>query len=106
MRENRPGFLNRQNHGTLLLDEINSMNISLQAKKALRVLQDGIRRIGGSEIKVDVRVLSSASIFLPIRPLPRLSCARTYFYRLGVININIPPLRERKEDIALLATYQ
>ena len=74
--ESRPGLLEQANHGTLLLDELNSMDISLQAK-LLRFLQDGrIRRIGGTEEKqVDVRVLS---------------------------NLNMPPLRERREDIPLL----
>lgn len=103
--ENRPGFFEQANHGTLLLDEINSMNISLQAK-LLRVLQDGIiRRIGGStEIKVDVRVLSCINI-PPHQAIAENKLRQDLFYRLGVININIPPLRERKEDIALLATH-
>lgn len=103
--ENRPGFFEQANHGTLLLDEINSMNISLQAK-LLRVLQDGIiRRIGGSaEIKVDVRVLSCINI-PPHQAIAEHKLRQDLFYRLGVININIPPLRDRKEDIALLATH-
>lgn len=103
--ENRPGFFEQANHGTLLLDEINSMNISLQAK-LLRVLQDGIiRRIGGStETKVDVRVLSCINI-PPHQAIAENKLRQDLFYRLGVININIPPLRERKEDIALLATH-
>lgn len=103
--ENRPGFFEQANHGTLLLDEINSMNISLQAK-LLRVLQDGmIRRIGGSsEIKVDVRVLSCINI-APHQAIMENKLRQDLFYRLGVININIPPLRERKEDIALLSNH-
>lgn len=103
--ENRPGFFEQANHGTLLLDEINSMNISLQAK-LLRVLQDGmIRRIGGSsEIKVDVRVLSCINI-PPHQAIAENKLRQDLFYRLGVININIPPLRERTEDIALLSNH-
>lgn len=103
--ENRPGLFEQANYGTLLLDEINSMNISLQAK-LLRVLQDGIvRRIGGSsEIKVDVRVLSCLNI-PPHQAISENKLRQDLFYRLGVVNINIPPLKERKEDISLLAKH-
>lgn len=103
--ERRPGLFEQANGGTLLLDEINSMDINLQSK-LLRVLQDGIiRRVGGaSEIQVDVRVLSNINL-PPYQAIEENKLRRDLFYRLGVVNINIPPLRERREDIALLAKY-
>ena len=101
--ERREGLFEQANHGTLLLDEINSMNISLQSK-LLRVLQDGmVRHVGGvSEIRVDVRVLSNTNV-PPYQAMEENKLRRDLFYRLGVVNLNIPPLRERMEDIPLLA---
>ena len=101
--ENRAGLFEQANGGTLLLDEINSMNISLQAK-LLRVLQDGmVRRVGGmTETHIDVRVLSNINI-PPNQAIEEHKLRLDLFYRLGVVNIHIPPLRERKEDISLLA---
>lgn len=103
--ERRPGLFEQASSGTLLLDEINSMPINLQSK-LLRVLQDGmIRRVGGmSEIHVDVRVLSNTNI-PPYQAIAENKLRRDLFYRLGVVNINVPPLRERREDIALLAKH-
>ncbi|QOX61888.1 Fis family transcriptional regulator [Anoxybacterium hadale] len=100
--ESRAGLFEQANGGTLLLDEINSMNILLQAK-LLRVLQDGmIRRVGGvKEVHVDVRVLSNTNC-PPYQAIEENKLRRDLFYRLGVININIPPLRDHKEDIPLL----
>ena len=100
--ERRQGYFEQANNGTLLLDELNSMNINLQAK-LLRVLQDGmVRRVGGSsEIHVDVRVLSNVNV-LPQQAIDENKLRRDLFYRLGVVNITIPSLRERKEDIPLL----
>ena len=101
--ERRPGLFEQASSGTLLLDEINSMNLGLQSK-LLRVLQDGrIRRVGGAtEIKVDVRVLSNINI-PPQRALSENILRPDLFYRLSVVTINIPPLRARKEDIPVLA---
>ena len=101
--ERRAGLFEQADNGTLLLDEINSMQISLQSK-LLRVLQDGmIRRVGStSEIHVNVRVLSNINL-PPYQAIEEGKLRRDLFYRLGVVNINIPPLRERKEDISLLA---
>lgn len=100
--ERRPGLFEQADGGTLLLDEINSMNLGLQAK-LLRVLQEGtVRRVGGAtEIPVDVRVLSNTNI-PPYQAMEENKLRRDLFYRLGVVNITIPPLRERKEDIPLL----
>ena len=101
--ERRPGLLEQADGGTLLLDELNSMDISLQAK-LLRVLQDGVvRRVGGmSEKSVDVRFLSNLNI-PPYQAIAEGKLRQDLFYRLGVVNFTIPPLRQRKEDIPLLA---
>ena len=103
--ERRAGLFEQANHGTLLLDEINSMNINLQAK-LLRVLQDGvIRRVGGmTEMPVDVRVLSNINI-PPYQAIAENKLRQDLYYRLGVVNIHVPPLRERKEEIALLVKH-
>ncbi len=103
--ERRSGLFEQANGGTLLLDEINSMNMGLQSK-LLRVLQDGIvRRVGGSaELRVDVRILSNTNI-PPMQAIAEKRLRRDVFYRLGVVNITIPPLRERREDISLLAKH-
>ncbi|MDR2301038.1 MAG: sigma 54-interacting transcriptional regulator [Deltaproteobacteria bacterium] len=100
--ERREGLFEQATGGTLLLDEINSMNIGLQSK-LLRVLQDGVvRRVGGNtEIRVDVRVLSNINM-PPDQAISENRLRRDLFYRLGVVNINLPPLRVRKDDIPLL----
>lgn len=99
----REGLLEQANAGTLLLDEINSMDITLQSK-LLRVLQDGmIRRVGGlADIHVDVRIISNTNI-PPMQAIEQKQLRKDLYFRLGVVNITIPPLRERKEDIPLLA---
>lgn len=103
--ESRPGLLEQADGGTLLLDEINSMNLGIQSK-LLRVLQDGVvRRVGGTnETHVNVRVLSNTNI-PPYQAVEEKKIRQDLFYRLGVVNISIPPLRERKEDIAILAKH-
>jgi two-component system response regulator AtoC len=91
--------------GTLFLDEIGDMPYLLQAK-LLRVLQEGvIERIGSNKpITVDVRVLSSTHRDLPARIRDGVFREDLY-YRLNVFNVQLPPLRERQEDIARLAAY-
>ena len=99
----RAGLFEQANGGTLLLDEINSMPYDIQAK-LLRVLQEGyIRRVGGSkDIPVDVRIIATSNEG-PSDLLKSNRFRSDLFYRLNVISIEIPPLRERKEDILLLA---
>jgi len=103
--QKKAGMFEAADGGTILLDEIGDMDVRLQAK-LLQVLQDReFQRIGGKDtIKVDVRVMSATH-----RDLERAIEERTFredlYYRLNVINIQLPPLRERKEDIVPLAEY-
>lgn len=99
----RKGLFEQANGGTLLLDEINSMPYELQAK-LLRALQEGyIRRIGGtSEIPVDVRIIATTNE-KPQELIRRGVLRRDLFYRLNIIPINLPPLRERQSDILTLS---
>lgn len=96
------GLFEQANGGTLLLDEINSLNLNLQAK-LLRVLQEKtIRPIGDTKDKpIDVRVIANINED-PIEAIANNHLRKDLFYRLGVVTIFIPPLRERKEDIPLL----
>lgn len=103
--EDRPGLFELANGGTLFLDEINSMPLELQSK-LLRVLQDGsIRRVGATNtIDVDVRIIAATNI-PPEEAIERRQIRRDLYYRLNVISFEIPPLRERKDDIPLLTKY-
>ena len=102
-RGGKPGLMELANHGTVFLDEIAEMSPYLQAK-LLRFLNDGsFRRVGGErEVKVNVRILSATH-----RDLEKMVSEGTFredlFYRLNVLNIAVPPLRERGQDILLLA---
>jgi len=91
--------------GTLFLDEIGSMALSLQSK-LLRVLETGvITKIGGRrEIFIDVRIISSANKDL-LGEIKNGNFREDLFYRINLVNIRIPPLRERKDDIPLLIEY-
>ncbi|HJU74692.1 MAG TPA: sigma-54 dependent transcriptional regulator [Gemmatimonadaceae bacterium] len=101
----RAGKFEQAHTGTLFLDEIGDMSLSAQAK-VLRVLQDGeVTRIGGTKnIKVDVRVLAATNKRLE----DEIAAGRfreDLFYRLNVVPLHVPPLRERRDDIPLLAQY-
>ncbi len=102
-RENRKGLFLQASGGTLLLDEIAEMPLSLQPK-LLRVLEDHkVRPIGGSkEIECDVRVLASSHQNLA-QAVTTGHFRSDLFYRLNVIELELPPLRERGNDIILLA---
>lgn len=93
------------NHGTIFLDEIGDMPFSMQAK-LLRALQNKeIERVGGSKtIPIDVRLISATNKDLPALIEQKLFREDLY-YRLNVINLKVPALRERKEDILPLAEY-
>ncbi|AYO29823.1 MAG: hypothetical protein PWR06_672 [Thermoanaerobacteraceae bacterium] len=101
----KAGIFELANGGTIFLDEIGDMSLSLQVK-LLRVLQDKeIRRLGGiDKIKLDVRVMAATN-----KPLEKMVAEKTFredlYYRLNVIQISLPPLRERKEDIPLYVRF-
>jgi len=97
--ERRSGCFELAEEGTLLLDEIGEMPINTQAK-LLRVLEDHkLRRLGSKiETPVDVRVLAATNK-LPETAVARGEIRNDLFYRLNVFNINLPPLREHKEDL-------
>ncbi|HKI70365.1 MAG TPA: sigma-54 dependent transcriptional regulator, partial [Verrucomicrobiae bacterium] len=101
----RIGKFEQCNQGTIFLDEIGDMTPATQTK-ILRVLQSGtFERVGGNTpLKVNVRVIAATN-----KPLEQAVAARQFredlFYRLNVVRIHIPPLRERREDIPLLVNY-
>ena len=103
--QDRPGKFEQADKGTLFLDEIGDMSASAQAK-VLRVLQDGeLTRIGGSKrIQVDVRVLAATNKQLE-EEIAAGRFREDLFYRLNVVPLHVPPLRERREDIPQLAQY-
>jgi two-component system response regulator HydG len=99
------GFFAQADGGTLFLDEISEMPLTMQVK-LLRALQEReFMRVGGEQlIKVDVRVIAATNQGL----VERVRTGRfreDLFYRLNVVSLSIPPLRDRREDIALLAQY-
>jgi len=103
--ENRKGVFELANGGTLFLDEINSMNMELQAKLLKAVEEQKYMKIGGETyIDVNVRVLSAMNVD-PREAIRNKTLRQDLFFRLGVIQFLIPPLRERKEDIRLLAEH-
>ncbi len=101
----RPGRFEQADGGTLLLDEIAEMSPQLQAK-LLRVLQDGMfQRVGGTKgIQVNVRVLCATHDDIP-RAIEEGKFRHDLYYRINTVQITLPPLRERREDIALLAWH-
>ena len=101
----RPGCFEMAHQGTLLLDEIAEMPFHLQAR-LLRVLQDGrVRRVGGhKEFAFDVRVIAATN-FDVRSAIEKGKLREDLYYRLNVFGLRTPPLRERKEDIELLALY-
>ncbi|WP_253203532.1 sigma-54 interaction domain-containing protein [Clostridium estertheticum] len=99
--ENKKGLFEEANHGTILLDEVNSLEPYLQSK-LLRVLQDGyIRPIGSTKsIYIDVRIIATLNEE-PQKLIESGKLRKDFYYRLSVLRIDIPPLRERKDDIIL-----
>lgn len=104
-RQQKKGILELADGGTLLLDEIGEMPMGLQAK-LLRVLEDhSFKRVGGvQDVKVDVRVIASSNRDLK-KMIETETFRRDLFYRLNVITISLPPLRERGADVRLLCRH-
>lgn len=103
--ETRAGFFHTADGGTIFLDEISNTSLSMQIK-LLRVLQDQeVYMIGSKKSqKVDVRVIAASNVDLSDL-VKRNKFREDLFYRLNVININLPPLRDRDEDILLLTHH-
>lgn len=103
--ERKTGLIEIANEGTVFLDEIGELPMFLQ-KKLLRFLQEKeIQRIGSTQrIKVDVRVISATNRDLE-KAVQEGSFREDLYWRLNVVRINLPPLRERKEDIPLLVNH-
>ncbi len=101
----KPGRCELAHQGTLFLDEIGDMSLDMQ-KKLLRAIQEGeIRRVGGQDVvRVDVRIISASN-----KDLSELIKTGRFredlFYRLNVVKITLPPLRDRKEDIPMLVEH-
>ena len=101
----RAGYFEQANGGTLFLDEIGELPLALQPK-LLRALQEGcIARVGGrGEVALDVRVLAASNRDLK-REAGEGRFREDLYYRLAVMTLNLPPLRERREDIAMLVEH-
>jgi two-component system response regulator AtoC len=103
--QHKPGKFEFANHGTMFLDEIGEMSPPLQAK-LLQVLQDGeFSRLGGKhDVRVDVRIIAATN-----RNLEHATAEGQFredlFFRLNVVSINMPPLRERREEIPILCDH-
>ncbi len=99
------GKFEQANDGTLFLDEIGDMSLTAQSK-VLRAIEEGeIQRIGGTRtLKVDVRIISATNKMLE-KEIEKGNFRQDLFYRLNVIPITVPPLRERKSDIPILAQH-
>ena len=101
----RQGRFELAHGGTIFLDEIGDMSLKAQAK-VLRVIETGeVERLGGNQIRtVDVRIIAATNKHLP-EEIEKGRFRRDLFYRLNVVPITVPPLRERVEDIPLLVKY-
>ena len=101
----KPGKFEFAHHGTIFLDEIAEMSPALQAK-LLQVLQDGeFSRLGGkADVRVDVRIITATNRDLE-RAVAQGQFREDLFFRLNVVSITLPPLRERKDEIPLLTVY-
>ena len=103
--QSRLGRIHVAQGGTLFLDEVGELPLGMQAK-LLRFLQDGeVQRLGSSDVfRVDVRVISATNLDL-LRSVQQKLFRQDLYYRLAVFPIELPPLRQRKEDIVALASH-
>jgi DNA-binding NtrC family response regulator len=99
------GLLEASQGGTIFLDEIGEMNVAMQAKLLRAIQEKEIRRVGGKvNISIDVRIISATNRDLEVE-IRKGTFREDLFYRLNVIRITLPPLRERGNDIATLADF-
>lgn len=103
--ENRPGLFELASGGTLFLDEINSMEVSVQAKILKAIEEKKITRIGGLQtIPIDVKIVSAINQ-PPLECIQEGKLREDLFYRLSVVQLTLPPLRERTNDLFLLVNH-
>ncbi len=103
--QDKPGLFEVASGGTIFLDEIGELSLTLQVKLLRVVEEKSFRRIAGTEdIKVDVRIISATNKDL-LEKVGQGTFREDLYYRLNVIPIRIPPLRERKDDLPVLAEY-
>ncbi|MFQ5510734.1 MAG: sigma 54-interacting transcriptional regulator [Candidatus Krumholzibacteriia bacterium] len=104
-KERKIGLIELADHGTLFLDEITEIDMQTQAKLLKFLDTKRLRRLGGAQsIEVDVRIVAATNRDIRDEVKER-SFREDLFYRLNVVEVAIPPLRERKEDIDMIATY-
>lgn len=103
--DNTTGFFEEANGGTLFLDEINSLELTLQGKLLKAIEEKMIRKVGGSKsIPIDIRIMAATNED-PQNLVSEGRLREDLFYRLGVVQIDLPALSERKEDIQLLVNH-
>lgn len=103
--ENKPGLLEIANDGTLFLDEINSMEISVQSKLLKAIEEKKFLRLGGHKpINTDIKIISAVNES-PLLCVKENKLREDLFYRLSVVQIDIPPLRERIDDLFFLTSH-
>ena len=103
--ENKPGLFEIANGGTLFLDEINSMDIGLQSKILKAIEDKKVTRVGGFDpIATDIKIISAVNQN-PLTCVQEGKLREDLFYRLSVVQLNVPPLRERSEDLLFLIEY-
>jgi DNA-binding NtrC family response regulator len=102
-RTNKPGLFEEAESGTLLLDEIGHLPLDLQGKLLRALDKNRIRRVGGTETRqVDVRILAATHVDLE-EAVARGEFRQDLFYRLNVVSLELPPLRDRGSDVVILA---
>lgn len=102
---NQGGLFEEASGGTVFLDEINSMDMGMQTKLLRAIDTKKIRRVGSNqEIPINIRFISATNVD-PLECIAKNTIREDLFYRLAVTTLEIPPLRERKEDILALATF-
>jgi transcriptional regulator with PAS, ATPase and Fis domain len=103
--QDKEGLFEAAGQGTLFLDEISEMSQKMQVKLLRAIQEKAIRRVGGnSEIAVDVRILAATNRDL-VESMEKGEFRSDLYYRLNVISIKVPPLRERKDDIPILMQH-
>ena len=104
-RERKLGLLQLANKGTIFLDEVGNMSLNLQVKLLNAIEERRFKRLGGTEeIEVDIRVVAATNRDLELAVKER-SFREDLYYRLNVVSLLLPPLREREEDVILLAHH-